>query len=284
MVRMEDFKAKINHREVNRQTLRHNLEVFGIGLPKKLTKKGEPTHRAVNFFLEEIPQLVTDYLLAPNLIGLSVLYVQIDRLRQSLPGCTFSQELERLLKEKSQKGETIEELSITDQPISKLLYVSNEMTRRIKDISDEEKMSRRAQINHFLEAKGENGTYTALIVEWLAGKLNDIFNHSQVYSFDLVHPPQVNSRTKDASLAGTFELSNLLGVSNNLGLGLVRTINDAKSLDSLETDCEKNLGPILMQIKERLEVFDNPDSLVLDALKTVRYKTKKNFLPAQNSK
>ncbi|PIP63664.1 hypothetical protein CO165_02315 [Candidatus Roizmanbacteria bacterium CG_4_9_14_3_um_filter_33_18] len=84
--------------EVRRDNLKHNLDTFGIKIPKRLrTKRGTPSDKAVKIFQEAVPPLVYQFLLSPDVLGINSIFRSLMILHQTRPDLRYSNRLKEKL-------------------------------------------------------------------------------------------------------------------------------------------------------------------------------------------
>jgi len=276
---------------LRRETLSSNLQVLGISLPKtiRLRRKTIPlideerelTDQAVKIIWQITPDLVTNKIVSENIIGFPMFLPGIEKLLEKIEGCSIvDPHLKAKLAALKQKREELAERQPVSPPPEEALSkphfkIPEYLLKDIPELTEREKLDRLKQTETFLGSyRGEAGTIIHLVGDWLVGKFNEILGQP-IYLFDLIQPPE-SAENRDHIFFGTYVLSENLGLENKLGMTLNSIIRNVQRIEDLDLEI---FIPLFAQIKNYLARFDNPEDIVFTAIKAVRQKTIKYFVP-----
>lgn len=283
---------RLSLREINlirRSLLIDNLGSLGIVLPPRLYSRGEPKKKAIDLILEAAPILGSQKIISTNIIGFPIFSEDLINLREAIPGIRMSEPLlERVTRKQPSLSLELQESIITeeqslipsgisDDQLGKRHHIPKPEHTRMMPITRNEIYRRTIQLNGFFSATNVERIRVQLVGNWLVNQLNQIFNSPIIYLFDLIHPSDPARKQNKLVYTGTYKLSELLGMDGRLGMVFEQVIREFRGPETFEKMCEDILNPVLQEINQHLNQFDNPDELIATVLNIIRQQTKKYF-------
>ncbi len=275
MARREEPMSEKEIIEVRRNTLKNNLETYGITLPGNLiSTDGLPTTEALEL-IEGLIHRFT-YTKVVNIQGIGLGYF-LSNLRRVLQiGASLSSDSEQLVM-------TREQSLPKESQSTKIHFIPQESELRFKDFGRQEILRRERHVIGLLN-NDHDGAEIFETGIWLLGKLNEVFGEPFVYLSDLIHPPPKESKKNSTSPAylGIYSLSEALGLGPNMGLEFEASVQELKKTKNPENVFEQHFSPLLKHVSGFLDQYDNPDELIATKLNVIRHKTKKYFPNGNN--